>query len=79
MPGITQRERSRNAFERDTRPRRIGSLEARQLSQPRRSTLAERISATWAGLVEDGSAECPVCDGELRAAHGCTVCGAQLS
>ncbi len=79
MPAITPRERSRVAFERDRRPRRLGSPEVRQLSQPRRPTLDERISATWSGLVENGSAECPLCNGELRAADGCTGCGSQLS
>ena len=81
MPALAPSERSRATLERDPRPRRPGSLEARRLSQPqpRRASLDERISATWKSLAEDGSAECPVCAGEIRAGTGCRTCGSALS
>jgi hypothetical protein len=47
--------------------------------EPGAPTLDERISSTWSGLVSDGTAECPVCSGDIHAAEPCTGCGSELS
>ncbi|HYH62487.1 MAG TPA: hypothetical protein VD766_11530 [Solirubrobacterales bacterium] len=78
MSVAPSRDRVRFQFERTERPRRPGSLEAREV-RPKGPTLEERIAGTWLRLVEDGTAECPVCASALRAAIPCDGCGADLS
>lgn len=46
--------------------------------EPGRRTLEEAISGAWSELVAEGTAECPVCRGTMRAASGCETCGAEL-
>jgi len=79
MPAVATSTRSRIPLERNQRPRLLEGLEARQLVPSAGQTLDEWISATWSGLVESGSAECPVCSGELRAGRACSSCGSELS
>jgi len=73
------RTRSRSPLDRDQRPRLLEGLEARRLSYPGGLSLDERISATWSGLVDSGSVECPVCAGTLQAGRACGSCGSELS
>ena len=78
MQAVGSRDRVRTRFERDERPRRQGSLEGRQV-RPKGPTLEQRIAGTWSRLVQEGTAECPVCASSLRAAFPCDGCGADLS
>jgi hypothetical protein len=47
--------------------------------EPGASTLDERISSAWSGLVSAGTAECPVCASGIHAAKPCAGCGSELS
>ena len=64
---------------RGERVRRFEHQTARQMFEPMSPTLDERISSTWSALVAEGSAECPVCAGQIRAAQTCERCGSELS
>jgi hypothetical protein len=55
------------------------SREAAPLFEPGRPTLDDRIADLWARLVADGTAECPVCGGEMAAGAPCASCGSELS
>ncbi len=79
MPAVAPRDLSRSPFERGERPRRLEGREARQLFEPGKATLDERIAMVWSGLVESGAAQCPLCHGEMRLDRGCSDCGSQLS
>ena len=49
---------------------------------PRRMSLEERLSATWAAFSAAGVAECPVCLAPMHQAGGvarCGGCGSTLS
>ena len=47
--------------------------------EPGRATLDDRITALWGRLVEDGTADCPVCGDEIVAARPCHGCGSELT
>ena len=47
--------------------------------EPGGATLADRIAILWSELVEEGTAECPVCGSEMSAAQACNDCGSELS
>ncbi len=79
MPALAPRDRIPVAPGRDERPRSLGGLEARRFSQPDGLTLDARIAVTWSRLVASGTAECPVCAGELHAARACGACGSELT
>ena len=79
MPAVAPRDRFRSSPEHDERPHRLEGRVARQLFQPGKATLDERITTVWSALIESGTAECLVCHGEVRAAHECACCGSQLS
>ncbi len=78
MSAVAPRQRHRR-YPASERPRRFEHLEARQMFEPGASTLDERISSAWSGLVSAGTAECPVCSGPVRAAAPCKSCGSELS
>ena len=77
MPAVAPKHKGRPSPGKD-RPRRFEHLEARQMFEPGSSTLDERISSTWSGLVSRGTAECPVCSAAVHAAQPCTGCGSEL-
>jgi hypothetical protein len=55
------------------------ATERRRSAEPR---LGEWIGEVWADLLRSGTAECPVCHGQMeRAGEGgcCTRCGSVLS
>ena len=58
-----------------TPPRR----EAAPRSEPGRATLDDRIATLWTQLVEQGTADCPVCGTEITAGRPCGDCGSELS
>jgi hypothetical protein len=49
-----------------------------RLFEPSGSTLEDIVLGAWEDLMARGSAECPVCAGELEVS-GCTTCGSELS
>ena len=79
MPALAPPERSRLPLEHDKRRRLVVGLDARQIVPAGGMTLDERISGTWATLVESGTADCPVCESPLRAGRECKECGAELN
>ncbi|MDX6586004.1 MAG: hypothetical protein QOI31_477 [Solirubrobacterales bacterium] len=78
MSAVSPKDRQR-PFPGSERPRRFQHLEARQMFEPGASTLDERISSAWSGLVSAGTAECPVCASGIHAAKPCAGCGSELS
>ena len=78
MSAVAPRHRQR-VLRGNDRPRRFEHLEARRMFEPGASTLDERISSAWSGLVSRGTAECPVCSSPVRAAAPCESCGSELS
>jgi hypothetical protein len=59
--------------------RALGRREAGCRPEPGRATLDDRMSALWTQLVETGTADCPVCGGEIAAARPCGSCGSELT
>lgn len=51
---------------------------AARLFEPSGSTLEDIVLGAWEDLRLNGSAECPVCAGELGPS-GCETCGSELS
>ena len=78
MPAVARQDKQR-LFPSNDRPRRFSHLEARQMFEPGAATLDERVSSLWSGLVDEGTAECPVCAQRMRATEPCAGCGSELS
>jgi len=79
VPALVPRDGLSLTAERDERPRRFGALESRRFGQPSVASLDGLINRTWSRLVATGTAECPICAGELRAGCPCASCGSDLS
>ena len=47
--------------------------------EPGRATLDDRIAALWTQLIEQGTADCPVCGAEMTAGRPCGDCGSELT
>jgi hypothetical protein len=47
--------------------------------KPGRATLDDRVTALWSRLVEQGTADCPVCRAEMTAGAPCGSCGSELT
>jgi len=59
-------------------PGRAHVHSAARLFEPSGSTLEDIVLGVWEDLTARGSAECPVCAGELEPA-GCDSCGSELA